>query len=246
MLQYLHSEKWNFKIPSTLWGLAICISPFLFQILGYRGYAVPIQHETRNANYTLVLDDYIPAMGEKLNVRFTAHYLVEPWDGESDFPKENPFEYLDVPMNRNISTVSELILEIKKKIPDVDIVVDDTDKECRVLHLIDKKLGEKAEVLEQKIDMQWTGAPSCLTEELQKREVPGIARPIGGDLREGMIADYKTKMKVDAKQKSIRNIFTHSMNLKDYNWIVWVAKTQRIESKGKWVTSVTFCGPLSR
>ncbi len=240
--QATSSGGWLLSKPS--WTCAVVIATLFLLSSPNGSYSMPAEEEDPQ---TITLDDYLPSMGEKLNVRITAHYLIEPWDGESE-PESSPFEYVEVPMDRNVATVDEFIREIKKKMPDVDVVVvvDETDKECKVLHLIDKKLGDKAKVLEQKIDMQWTGAPSYLAEELLKRGVPGIEPPLGGDLREGMVADYKTKMKVDAKQKSVRDVFTHSMNLKEYGWLVWVAKTQRHETKDKWVTWVKFYGPVSR
>lgn len=187
---------------------------------------------------TIPLDVYLPDMGEKLGVHITAHYLLDPTSFEP-----SAFEQTETPMDRSVNTIEELIQEIKRSIKGVQVVLDEHDKNNTVIHLIDEKLGEHKSILDHKIDLQWSGSPSDLVEELERRGVPGIRSPLIQDLKKGLTGDYQTEMKVNAQRQSLRHIFTHNLDLKSYSRLVWVAKTQQEPVAGAWRTWVGFTGP---
>lgn len=200
-----------------------------------------ITEDTQDELNTLPLDVYLPDMAKKLGVHITVHYN----QGTATSPT-SPFKSTATPMDTRVGTVEEFTQEIKRHIKDVEFVIDKQDKANTVIHLIDGQLGKNKSVLEQKIDLDWSGHPSELADELEKRGVPGIKQPLSLDNRDGMVADYKTEMRIKAERQSLRDVFTHNLDLNNYHELVWIAVTEQDPRNGEWRTWVRFTGPKQR
>ncbi len=177
-----------------------------------------------------VPDYYLAKMGPKLGVHFTTEYL----EGADTFVETTEA------LNPNVSTLNELIKELEKKI-DARVVLDRKDKDHPIIHLIDKALLKKSEVLDRKIDLSYSGIVGDVAEELERRGVPGIEPPRSGGNTD-FFNDHVTKVSIDAKQEPLRDILTHSVDLKKYNWLIWTAKTYQTGT-GEWKTQIRFTGP---
>ncbi len=232
--------------PHRNWGIClVAILVFsttpLFLTASHGSSSVQSDDHAEEETLTAVLEEYLPEMGEKLGVYITVHYLKDPKSFGS-----STFEILEAPMDRSVDTIEGLIEEIKRHFKGVQVVIDKHDMSNTVIHLIDDKLGKLKSVLDQKIDFQWSGHPSELAEDLRIRGVPGINPPLAQDLTEGFGGDYETKIQVDAKQQSLRDIFTHNFDLKGRCNLVWYAKTEQDPRSGEWRTWVRFTSPKSQ
>lgn len=174
---------------------------------------------------------YLAKIGPKLGVHFTMEYMA----GADTFVQTKE------PLDLNVATLGELIKELEKKI-DARAVLDRTNPDHPVVHLIDKQLGKKSEVLDRKIDLRYTGIVGKLAAELEKQGVSGIESSLSGVYPTGVINDWETRVDIDVKQKPIRDILTHSVDLDEYNWQIWTAKTYKT-GKGEWKTQIRFTGP---
>lgn len=175
---------------------------------------------------------YLATMGDKFNVHFTMEYL----QGADTFA-----EATDEPLDPSVGTIDELIKEIEK-IPDARVILNRADKDHPLLHLIDKQLGKKTEVLDRKIDLRYSGLAKDIATELEKRGVPGIEERRSAGSSE-FYDDYVTRVDIDAKQQPIRDILTHCVDLEKYSRLIWKAKTYK-DGTGAWKTQILFSGPL--
>lgn len=188
-------------------------------------------------------DDYDPAiylakMSRKFpDARFTVEMLFT----------SDTFRPLEMPLNSKLAMLEELAAEFERRL-DVRVLIDRSDKKHPVIHLIDKALGQKSELLDQKIDLKYTGRVAQLPDTIQ-RQLPEEVRKRfpeltqtrfgGGSLMVGM--EGVTRVEIDVKNKSIRHIFTHCVDLDHYNETIWVSETA-LRDKG-WITQVRFNGP---
>lgn len=176
-----------------------------------------------------VPDYYLAKIGQKLNVHFTIEYLA----GSDTFGRTD--EALDL----DLATVEELIDELEKKMPDIRVVLDRSDKDFPVLHLIDKQLGKKSEVLDRKIDLKYSGSVGELYKKLATK-ISEIDPRLSGWSWEAF-NDYRTNVDIDVKQTPIRAILTHCVDLEEYRPLIWTAKTRQTD--GEWKTQIRFTGP---
>lgn len=195
-------------------------------------HSMPQRSTTAEHDLYAHLGYYQSKMGPKLNVHLTTHCLAKSC---SQFQKAN------VPFDPTVATIDELIKELEKKIPGARAVLDETDKDHPVIHLIDKTLEKKTDVMERKIDFKYTGVIGNIAAALEKAGVTGIVERRGAGSSE-FYEDYKTHVDIDVKDESVRDILTHSVNLDKYKWIIWTAKTFQADD-GTSKTEVIFSGP---
>lgn len=172
---------------------------------------------------------YAGGMADKLDVQFTIEYLA----GSGTFVETKK------PLDPTVTTIDELIKELERKI-DARAALDRTDPDHPVIHLIDKQLGKKSKVLDRKIDLRYSGIVGNLHSELAKA-VPEIDPYLSGDNTE-TYNDYVTEVDIDLKQTPIRDVLTHCVDLDEYNWLIWTAKTYET-GEGEWKTQIRFTGP---
>ncbi|MEX1229644.1 MAG: hypothetical protein WEB58_05370 [Planctomycetaceae bacterium] len=162
--------------------------------------------------------------------RFTREYL----QGSGTF-----FEDLKKPLDYDVSTPKELASELERK-ANVRVLIDESDKKHPVIHVIDKSLHKMSDILDRKIDFDYSGVVGDLPKALRK-VVAEIDRPRSGPIMSGFLVgtDDSTKVTVHAKDETVRHILTHCVDLDNYNRTVWIADTIEFDD-GTWKTQVLY------
>jgi len=173
--------------------------------------------------------EYFDLMGAKLNVHFTRHQYHS---SSVNIPATT-----DESFDPSVSTIDALVEEIEKKMPGVRVILDERNKKNPVIHVIDKAAEEKSKVLDRVIDLDYSGPVGYVSRELKEKGIPQIAWPLSGGNTEAF-NDMLTDVTINVKQRSIRDILTHCVDINRYYWIIWEAKT--IEEPDGWETQIRF------
>ena len=175
---------------------------------------------------------------EHMAIKFNCHFTMEYLSGSESFytSKED--------LDPDVNSMDELVKEFETK-TDLRVVVDRQDKEHPVIHLIDKELGKKSEVLDRRIGFQYSGKVGDIAAAMENQGIPGMEPPRSGVGPAEAFNDHVTKVTIAVKQTSIRDILTHCVDLDEYRRMVWTAKTHQIED-GTWKTQIRYAGPRSR
>lgn len=173
---------------------------------------------------------YMLHMANKLHFHYTFEYL----SGSDTFDWR-----IDEALNPDVSSIDELVKELEKKV-NARVTVDRSDKDHTVLHLIDRELGKKSEVLDQKINLHYAGPIGEIFGEIKKHGVDGVELARSGFGHETW-GDEQTPVKVDMKQQPVRDILTHCFDLDRYSQMIWRAETYQ-HGNGDWKTKVRFAG----
>ncbi|QDU37694.1 hypothetical protein Mal4_20100 [Maioricimonas rarisocia] len=175
---------------------------------------------------------------DHMAIKFQCHFTIEYLSGSDNYftSRED--------LNPDVSSIDDLVKEFEQK-TNLRVVVDRQDEQHPVLHLIDKELGKKSEVLDRKIDFQYSGRVGDIAAVMEKQRIPGIEPPRSGIGPLEAFNDHVTEVTIDVKQTSIRHILTHCVDLDEYKRTIWSAKTYQAED-GTWKTQIRFYGPRGR
>ena len=172
---------------------------------------------------------------QHMAIKFQCHFTIEYLSGSDSFDTSKH------DLDPDVSSIDDLVKEFGQK-ANLRVVVNRKDKEHPVIHLIDKELGKKSEVLDQKIDFKFSGKVGDIADAMEKQGIP-IGPPRSGIASGGYVgSDHVTEVKIDVKQTSIREILTYCVDLDKYMRTIWSAETLQAQD-GTWKTQIRFSGP---
>ena len=180
-------------------------------------------------------DVFLAELPEQLDYHVTVERLLRI-RGEKRQP--SPFDRDDLTLDPNIKTVESLVNKLRSKMKGVAVI--QNAKNPAVIHLIDERLLKREGYgIDRKVDITYSGLIDDLGDALG-RQVPGIGSPRGALIGE-IPGDFRTKVKVDAKDQTVREVLTGCVPLKGYRRILWVAKTWK-DKDGQYHTLVRYSG----
>jgi len=175
---------------------------------------------------------------QHMAIKFQCHFTTEYLSGSDSFDTSKD------DLDPTVSSIDELVKEFEQK-ANLRVIVNRKDKEHPVIHLIDKELEKKSEALDRKIDFQYTGKVGDIAAAMEKQGIP-IGPPRSGAYSGGIFgSDHVTKVTIDVKQTSIREILTYCVDLDKYKRTIWSAETLQAQN-GTWKTQIRFSGPRGR
>ena len=182
------------------------------------------------------VDNSTPGLyAQHMAIKFQCHFTTEYLSGSDSFDTSKD------DLDPNVSSIDDLVKEFEQK-ANLRVIVDRQDKAHPILHVIDKDLGKKCEVLDQKIDFHYSGVVGDIAAAMEEQGIP-IGPPRFGAASGGFVgSDHVTKVTIDVKQKSIRDILTHCVDLDKYKRTIWSAETLQAKD-GTWKTQIYFSGP---
>jgi hypothetical protein len=187
-------------------------------------------HQAKKIDWAL----YLAELPEGLHCYFTIETMAL-MPGKGKIPP-SPFHRYDLTPDRDIKTVDALAEKLRKEMK--GIVVIQNTKNPAIIRLIDERLLKiPGYVMDKKVDIKYSGLIDKLAAELGKH-VPGIEPRRGfpiGEVRQ----DYRTQVKVDAKNQTVREVLTGCVPLKDYSRVLWDTETRK---DGQYKTIVAYYG----
>lgn len=172
-------------------------------------------------------DTYFEVMGPKFKVHFTMHRLSG--SDAMNSPKK--------PFDPSVSTIEELVREIETKLAGTRVILDEEDKKHPVIHVIEEAAEKRSKVFDHFVDFAYSGPVGYVSRELHRRGITEIGWPLSGDNTE-MYNDIITNVIIDVKDRSVRDVLTHYVDMEHYYWIIWDAKT--LKQSGEWTTQIRF------
>jgi hypothetical protein len=180
-------------------------------------------------------DLYLAHVLEQLDCYFTIERMGFIPGEKRD---SSPFHGRDLTLDPNVKTVEALVKKLRTEMK--GIVVIQNAKNPAVIHLVEERLLEiEGYVMDKKVDVTYSGLIDELPGELGKH-APGIGFTRGGAIGE-VFGDFKTQVKVDAKDQAVREVLTGCVPLKDYSPVLWDTKTRKKD--GQYKTIVRYHGP---
>lgn len=178
---------------------------------------------------------FLAELPEQLDYHVTIERLLRT-QGEKRQP--SAFDRDDLTLDPNIKTVESLVKKLRSEMKGVAVV--QNTKNPAVIHLIDERLfNAEGYVMDKKVDITYSGLIDGLADEVGKH-APGIGSPTGALIGE-VPGDFRTKVKVDAKDQTVREVVTGCVPLKDYSRMLWEAKTWK-NKDGQYQTIVRYQG----
>ena len=177
---------------------------------------------------------YLAELPEGLHCYFTIERMAF-MPGKGKIPP-SPFHRYDLTPDRDIKSVDALAEKLRKEMK--GIVVIQNTKNPAIIHLIDERLLKiQGYVMDKKVDITYSGLIDGLAAELGKH-VPRIEPrrnfPIGQTRQ-----DSRTRVKVDAKNQTVREVLTGCVPLIDYSPVLWDTETWK---DGEYKTVVAYHG----
>ncbi|MGI8979505.1 MAG: hypothetical protein ACR2FY_09790 [Pirellulaceae bacterium] len=176
------------------------------------------------------LDNRLEGLGEQFNCWFTIER------------RGNPTERTLASMRVNVGTQAKsresLVDALKSELNDALIFVDALHPQ--VVHIVDnslEKVGTYSMV--QKTTVKFEGVLADLPVKIGE-SIKGIDTRRGGSNTDAY-NDHVTKVRIEAKAKSVREILTDAVPIEKYSRVLWVAETfQEGEQTKTWIQ---FTGP---
>jgi len=185
-------------------------------------------------------DLYLSELPEELDCRFT----VERMTFRAGTPREvrrrdpSPFFRYDLTRDPNIKTVEALVEKLRREMKGIRVI--QNAKNPAVIHLIAERLSRiEGYGMDKKLDVTYSGSMGELAGEVGK-QVPGIGFSRGGAIGQ-VLGDFRTQVKVDVKNQTVREVLTGCVPLKDYSQVLWIATTWKKED-GQYQTTVRHQG----
>lgn len=191
--------------------------------------------QDRDPESRYILLHYVLCAGRHVDFYLT----VERVFGVRSEGELSPFDKLyDFPEPPEIRTVDELARHLQATL--TGIVVRRSQRNPKVLHLIEEPLTRQAGyALDQVADLRFSGKIGELPDALGK-QVAGLHTMDRGDWRTNS-SDYVTRIDVEFKDRTVRDILTEAVPLKGYHRFLWRAQTY--QQDGRWYTQVGYRGP---
>jgi hypothetical protein len=188
--------------------------------------------EERNRKYSLVNELF--AVGEQFHCWFTIE--------RASTPTSSTLELARFKIDYDIESIDALQEVMQAQLDGA--VIRKNPKHPRVLHVIDAALAKDPNyALDKPATLKYSGVVGELPDKIGE-VVPTVQTRRGGFGGIDMINDRFTRVKVDAKEMSVRNIFTNAVPIEKYEPVLWIAET--FEQDGKRQTRVQFLGPRDR
>lgn len=191
--------------------------------------------------------DYLHFIGEKLGCYFTLEYRAY------QITRQPSSLQAEMTNDQSIATMPALLAKLRDGLTGFSVI--ENPKNPKVIHIIEQAL-EQADgyVLNKRTSVQYAGhLVPCVVKDTNGRNlqqgagvVVALARTVGklengtAEAR-GDFDDCNTKVKIDAKNESVRNILTDCIPLKNYHRILWRAAAT--ERNGKPTVMIQFYGP---
>jgi len=150
----------------------------------------------------------------------------------------SPFFRYDLTPDPNIKTVQALVEKLRRELKGIRVI--QNAKNPAVIHLIAERLSRiEGYAMDKELDVKYSGVIGELPGEVG-RHVPGIGFSRGAFIGE-VPGDFRTQVKVDVKNQTVREVLTGCVPLKDYSGILWIATTWK-KKDGQYQTTVRHQG----
>ncbi len=170
---------------------------------------------------------------ERMGVKFDCYFTFEWNEGNKSYL----FNRQVIPKD-DVTTLPRLIEWLHNELPDFEVVHDAQNPVVIHLRASFLKRSEN-QVLDEKIAVQYEGAVRKLPNLIGKRTVSKIVFENGGDYPSPMPHDWYTKVKIRAKDQTVRSILSNYLPFSRYCPLLWIAdlrenaiSTQRISFFG--------------
>jgi len=181
-------------------------------------------------------EHYLYKTGKSLGCHFTIEILVRGLDD----PKSSSQFFVDD--DKEVNTVDAVIDKVSKNMKGFTFVKN--KKNPQVVHVIDDDLRKiSAYPIDQKMDLEYSGFLAEMSEAIEKT-YPTLGPRRSGEVSQFLIGDPKTKVEVDVKDTTVRDILTDCVPLKGYQPLLWRAETE--QAKGKHKTILQYYGPVRK
>jgi hypothetical protein len=212
---------WTFVVVSLLLSFAICL--------------VGLSDAEPNQEGSLPVVDvesYLYREGERLDCYFTLEL-----DHEAELEGRG-LGSLSMPLIPTTNDVAGLVSLLRKKWPNV--LIFQSSSNPRIIHIEGASLAKSSDyVMEKEIDFSFSGF---------LQDVPNaLGQKLGGRITEPRVyysfqgsGDWATTIKLDARNRKVRDILTDAVPLKNYSRILW--RSQTLTYDGKLQTWVQFYG----
>ena len=180
-------------------------------------------------------DLYLAELPEQLDCHFT---IERVGTAPGDKIHRSAFYRYNLTPDRNIKTSEALVQQLRREMKGVAVI--QNTKNPAVIHLIEEPLLKIQDyVMDKKVDITYNGLIDKLAVELGK-QVEGIG-PRRGALIGDVPGDFRTQVKVDAKNQTVREVLTECVPLKDYSRVLWDTRTWK-KKDGQYKTIVRYHG----
>jgi hypothetical protein len=181
-------------------------------------------------------DIFLAELPEQLKFHVTIERLSRAPGGEKI--GESPFDDCEVTLEANITTVDRIVEKLQREMKGVKVVRNKNNPV--ICHLIDERLLKiKHYVLDKEVDIAYSGPIDDLADELGK-VTPAIKSAWRGGAIGEVLGDFRTQVRVRAKDESVREVLTECVPLKHYNRTLWIARTTK--TNDNYLTTVRYQG----
>lgn len=185
----------------------------------------------------VLLNDYLEVAGENLD----CHFTIEKFYPLLDEPSLLDKVYLT--KGQTLKSTENLVEYLKKSLPGITVKRNKNHK--NVIHIAEPlPKGYTGYVLDKRVGITFSGYLQDLPEELSKQSGGAIRAVSGGSFPVGRAGDFITRVKFQEKDKSIRDILTDHVPLREYSRILWKSETYGFRSKRE--TEVLYYGPAQK
>jgi hypothetical protein len=219
-------KRWRITIAAFTTALVTLTIPFLCNAQEKK----PISGTTEKS----ALRNYLQRAGMRADCYFTLER------DQRRINRASPFDGIHVEDDAGDVNADKLIARLQTLLPFA--VVERNKSNPVVINIIESSLSNaRANVMDETIDVKYTGTPSGLVEVVGKQLDGRLGRRRGGDLSRAF-EDGITHVDVNAKRQTLRNVLTDYVPLTGYSRIVWEADTLDPEIEGKTETWVQYYG----
>jgi hypothetical protein len=181
---------------------------------------------------TISLDDYLAEMGEALDCFFTFEDVP---DSEGSLPW---IEYIAITPDSEIESIDDLVDKLNEELDGVTVVR--SLAYPSVVHLIADVLMQEGYVMEDEVDVEYSGDIGSLPYHLGTLLDGRIGMPSGGPIN-GIPGDSVTQVDINVQNQSVRDVLTGAVPFNEYNRIPWESYPEQENGSSRVV--VRYFGP---
>lgn len=181
-----------------------------------------------------VLRDLLREIGNKYDCYFTMEIGLVSGDHIHSLENVYSIDRRDVTLAMQQMNLAEALELLHNIVPHLTHKPNDFNP--NIIHIIDDRLIRKKNYALEKIigDISFEGKVSDLIDVIGRK---GVAVSSRGaiDIYESMGVDYSTRINVVEKKKSVRDILSNSLTLKDRGRVLWIAETELVDGQTTYV-----------
>ena len=185
---------------------------------------------------TIVLQDLLREMGNKYDCHFTMEIGLVSGDHIHSIANVYSIDRRDVTLAMQEMNLTGALELLHNTVPHLTYKFNRFNP--KIIHIIDSRLIHNKNYALEKIvgDISFDGKVSDLIDAIGQKGVAVSSRG-AVDIYESMGIDYSTRLTVVERKKSVRDILSNSLTLKDRGRVLWIAETELGEGQ---ITYVRF------